>query len=185
MSERQTIPVVPLRGAVVFPGVTVPISVGRASTLKAVEEAAKHNQRLFAVAQRENVDRPTGEQLHGMGVIARIVHAQRTPNGVQLLLEGLERARAIEYREGDFISAVTLGVQDVPPPRLDDPNFAALFRETRERAVELGKRRGVPDAIAARVVEDVKEPGAFADVVAGYLELELSEKQELLETTAI
>jgi len=185
MSERQTLPVVPLRGAVVFPGVTVPISVGRASTLRAVEEAGKHNQRLFAVAQRENVDRPTGDQLHGMGVVARIVHAQRTPNGLQLLLEGLERARAIEYREGEFISAVTLGVQDVPPPRLDDTNFAALFRETRERAVELGKRRGVPDAIAARIVEDIKEPGAFADVVAGYLELDLSEKQELLETTAV
>jgi ATP-dependent Lon protease len=186
MSERQTLPVVPLRGAVVFPGVTVPISVGRASTLRAVEEAAKHDQRVFAVAQRENVEKPTGEQLYGMGVIARIVHVQRTPNGLQLLLEGVERARAIEFREGgDHISAVVLNVQDVPPPRQDDPNFAALFRETRERAVELGKRRGVPDAIAARIVEDVKEPGAFADVVAGYLDLPLADKQELLETTAI
>src|SRR5215510_9843180 len=79
MSERQTLPVVPLRGAVVFPGVTVPISVGRASTLRAVEEAAKHNQRLFAVAQRENVDKPKGEHLYAMGVVARIVHMQRTP----------------------------------------------------------------------------------------------------------
>ncbi|HEX4352008.1 MAG TPA: LON peptidase substrate-binding domain-containing protein, partial [Polyangiales bacterium] len=185
MSERQTLPVVPLRGAVVFPGVTVPISVGRASTLRAVEEATKTNQRLFAVAQRENVDKPKGDQLYGMGVIARIVHVQRTPNGLQLLLEGLERANAIEYREGEFMSAVVLNVQDVPPPRVDDPNFAALFRETRERAVELGKRRGVPDAIAARIVEDVKEPGAFADIVAGYLELELADKQELLATTAV
>jgi ATP-dependent Lon protease len=177
---------VPLRGAVVFPGVTVPISVGRASTLRAVEEAAKNGQLVFAVAQRENVDKPTGEQLYGMGVVARIVHVQRTPNGLQLLIEGVERARSIEYREGgDFISAVVLSVQDVPPPRLDDPNFAALFRETRERAVELGKRRGVPDNIAARIVEDIKEPGAFADIVAGYLELPLADKQELLETTAI
>jgi ATP-dependent Lon protease len=177
---------VPLRGAVVFPGVTVPITIGRASTLRAVEEAAKHDQRLFAVAQRENVDKPKGEQLYGMGVVARIVHMQRTPNGLQLLLEGLGRGRVIEYREeGEFMSAVVLGVQDVPPPRADDANFTALFRETRERAVELGKRRGVPDAIAARIVEDVKEPGAFADVVAGYLELELAEKQDLLETSAV
>ena len=106
MSERQTIPVVPLRGAVVFPGVTVPVSIGRASTLRAVEESAKHNQLLFAVAQRENVDRPSGEQLYSMGTIARVVHLQRTPNGLQLLLEGLERARVIEYRDaGEYLTA--------------------------------------------------------------------------------
>ena len=186
MSERQTIPVVPLRGAVVFPGVTVPISIGRAATLRAVEEASKNNQLLFAVAQRENVDRPTGDHLHSMGVLARVVHMQRTPNGLQLLLEGLERARVIEYREAnDHMNAVVLTVQDVPPPQADDPTFVALFKETRVRAAELGKRKGVPDNIAARVLDDVKSPGAFADVVAGYLELNLADKQELLETTAV
>ena len=186
MSERQTIPVVPLRGAVVFPGVTVPISIGRASTLRAVEEAAKHNQVLFAVAQRENVDRPTGDNLYSMGVLARVVHLQRTPNGLQLLIEGLDRARVIEYRDaGEHLQAVVLKVQDVPPPQADDPTFVALYKETRVRAVELGRRRGVPDNIASRVVEDVKDPGAFADVVAGYLELDLADKQDLLETTAV
>ena len=186
MSERQTIPVVPLRGAVVFPGVTVPISIGRASTLRAVEEAAKHNQVLFAVAQRENVDRPTGDNLYSMGVLARVVHLQRTPNGLQVLLEGLDRARVIEYRDGgEYMQAVVLKVQDVPPPQAEDPTFVALYKETRVRAVELGKRRGVPDQIAARVVEDAKDPGTFADIVAGYLELPLADKQELLETTAV
>jgi ATP-dependent Lon protease len=186
MSERQTIPVVPLRGTVVFPGVTVPISIGRAATLRAVEEASKNGQLLFAVAQRENVDRPTGDHLHTMGVLARVVHLQRTPNGLQLLIEGLERARVVEYREAnDHLNAVVLKVQDVPPPQAEDPTFVALFKETRVRAVELGKRKGVPDNIAARVLDDVKDPGAFADVVAGYLELNLPDKQELLETTAI
>jgi len=186
MSERQTIPVVPLRGTVVFPGVTVPISIGRASTLRAVEEAAKHNQVLFAVAQRENVDRPTGDNLYSMGVLARVVHLQRTPNGLQLLLEGLDRAHVIEYRDaGEYIQAVVSKTADIPPPHPDDPTFVALYKETRVRAVELGKRRGVPDAIASRVVDDVKDPGAFADVVAGYLELPLADKQDLLETTAV
>jgi len=186
MSERQTLPVVPLRGAVVFPGVTVPISVGRATTLRAVEEAAKHNQLLFAVAQRENVDRPTSEQLYSMGVVARVVHLQRTPNGVQLLIEGVERARAIEFRSGaEFMSAVVLTVQDVPPPQLDDATFVALFKETRQRASELGRRRGVPDSVTARVLEEATSPSGFADVVAGYLDVSLADKQELLETTAV
>src|SRR5262249_29909983 len=108
------------------------------------------------------------------------------PNGLQLLLEGVDRARVIEYRDaGEYLNAVVLKVQDIPAVQPDDPTFAALFKETRVRAVELGKRRGVPDTIASRIVDDVKEPGAFADLVAGYLELELPEKQELLETTAV
>jgi ATP-dependent Lon protease len=186
MSERQTIPVVPLRGAVVFPGVTVPVSIGRASTLRAVEESAKHSSLLFAVAQRENVDKPTGDQLHSMGTVARVVHLQRTPSGLQLLLEGLERARVIEYRDaGEYMQATVLSVQSVPPPQADDPTFVALLKETRVRAVELGKRRGVPDTIATRIVDEVKEPGPFADLVAGYLDIELADKQELLETTAV
>jgi len=186
MSERQTIPVVPLRGAVVFPGVTVPISIGRASTLRAVEEATKNNQLLFAVAQRENVDRPTGDHLYSMGVVARVVHLQRTPNGLQLLIEGIDRARAVEYRDaGEHMDAVVLTVQDVPPPDAEDPTFAALLKETRVRALELGKRRGVPDAIASRVLDDVKGPGPFSDLVAAHLEIELAEKQDLLETTAV
>ncbi len=186
MSERQTLPVVPLRGAVVFPGVTLPISVGRSFSLRAIEHAAKTDQRLFVVAQRENVDRPGKEQLYTMGVIARIAHAQRGQKGVQLLVEGLERATAIEFRDvDDRVEAVVLPVQEVPPPSLEDPNFTALFRETRDRAIELGKKRGVPDAMLARIVDEVKEPGGFADLVAGHMELGLSEKQELLETTIV
>ncbi|HKP62325.1 MAG TPA: endopeptidase La [Polyangiales bacterium] len=186
MSERQTLPVVPLRGAVVFPGVTLPISVGRSFSLRAIEHASKHDQRLFVVAQRENVDKPEARHLYSMGVIARITHAQRGQKGVQLLVEGLERARVIEYREvDDRVEAVVLPVQEVPPPDAGDPNFVALFRETRERAIDLGKKRGVPDALLARIVDEVKEPSGFADLVAGYLELGLAEKQELLETTAV
>jgi ATP-dependent Lon protease len=166
--------------------VTLPISVGRSFSLRAIEHATKHDQRLFVVAQRENVDKPESKHLYPMGVIARITHAQRGQKGVQLLVEGVERARAIEYREvDDRLEAVVLPVQEVPPPNPDDPNFVALFRETRERAIELGKKRGVPDAMLARIVDEVKDPSGFADLVAGHMELGLAEKQELLETTAV
>jgi ATP-dependent Lon protease len=186
MAERQTLPVVPLRGAVVFPGVTVPIVVGRAFTLRAIEDAAAHGQRFFAVAQRENVDKPSASELHDTGVIARIAHAQRGHNGVQLLVEGLERAKVIEYRDaGDHLNAIVMPLSDVPPLRSDDPSFVALFKEARERAIELGRKRGVPDQILDRIVEQVASPGAFSDMVAAHLELETLEKQELIETTNV
>src|SRR3954471_21246711 len=107
MSDRQTLPVVPLRGTVIFPGLTVPIAIGREATLRAIEAAGKTDQRVFAVAQRENVEKPSAENLYTLGVIARISQIQRTQSGVQLLLEGETRASAIEYRPGeDLMQAV-------------------------------------------------------------------------------
>jgi ATP-dependent Lon protease len=170
---------------VVFPGVTVPISIGRPFTLKAVDEAMKGDHRVLAVAQRQNVEKPDSADLYETGVIARISHIQRGQNGVQLLLEGVQRAKVIEYRSGESPSAVVMPLQDVPVLFPEDPNFLALFKETRERAVELGKERGVPEEFLSRLIEQVTVPGAFSDMVAAHLEIELADKQELLETTSV
>jgi len=88
MAERRTLPVLPLRGTVIFPGITVPIGVGRPGTLRAIETAIKGDHLIFTVAQRENVDEPAPEQLYTMGVIGRIGQVQRGLGGVQLLLQG-------------------------------------------------------------------------------------------------
>ena len=88
MAERRTLPVLPLRGTVIFPGITVPIGVGRPATLRAIETALKGDHLIFTVAQRENVDEPAPEQLYTMGVIGRIGQVQRGLGGVQLLLQG-------------------------------------------------------------------------------------------------
>ena len=66
-----------------------------------------------------------------------------------------------------------------------DPAFAALYKETRERAMELGERRGLPEEVLHQVLDSVTEPGRFADLVAGYVELPVSEKQALLETLGV
>ena len=72
MGQRQTLPVLPLRGTVIFPGLTAPISAGRPGTLRAIESALKGDRLVFAVAQRDNTDEPTPDILYSMGVIARI-----------------------------------------------------------------------------------------------------------------
>jgi ATP-dependent Lon protease len=186
MTERQTLPVVPLRGTVIFPGVTVPVAIGREATLRAVEAAAHGDQLVFAVAQRENVEKPAPSHLYQMGVVAKISQMQRTSSGVQLLLEGEWRATAIEYRPGDdYMRAVCLPVREVPPPDAHDPSFLALHDELRARAGELAKKRGVPDQILAKILQTVTEPGAFVDLAAGYLELATEERQALLEITVL
>ena len=82
MAQRQTLPVLPLRGTVIFPGLTQPIAAGRPSTLRAIEAALKGDRLVFAVAQRDNTEEPTADILYSMGVIARIGQIQRGLGGV-------------------------------------------------------------------------------------------------------
>ncbi|MBC8086331.1 MAG: endopeptidase La [Phycisphaerae bacterium] len=186
MGQRQTLPVLPLRGTVMFPGITAPISAGRPSTLHAIEAALKDNRLVFAVAQRDNSEEPTPGILFNTGVIARIGQIQRGLGGVQLLLQGEQRATALQYVDADgHMSAVIVPAEEMMPLDLKDPAFEALHKETRERAAELGEKRGLPEEVVHQVLDSVDDAGKFSDLVAGYIELSVSEKQGLLETLSV
>jgi ATP-dependent Lon protease len=184
MAERYTLPVLPLRETVVYPGVAVPISAGRAGTVEAVQEALDGDRRLFAVAQKENVDDPSPDVLYTVGTIIRIIQTHRVRGGVQLLVQGEGRAQALSYEaEGEgMLHAVVLEMERQPSQNPENPAFLALNQELRERAAELGTRRGVPAEALNQLIQGVDEPGAFADLVSFYLELETEDKQALLET---
>jgi ATP-dependent Lon protease len=183
MSERLTLPVLPLRDMVLFPGVTAPLGAGRPATLRAIETALKHpSRRIFAVAQRENVDVVTPAGLHGMGTIARVGQVQRGLGGVQLVLNGEARAVALHYRETDgYLEAELKEAEELPPLNPEDPGFVALYREARQRAAELGQKSGLPEDVVNQVLEGVTDPGRFADLVAGYIDVKPAERQALLE----
>ena len=186
MSTRQTLPVLPLRGTVIFPGLTAPIAAGRPGTLRAIEAALKGDRLVFAVAQRDNSEEPTSDILYSMGVVARIGQVQRGLGGVQLLLQGEQRATALQFTQGDgFLSAVVMDTEEMSPLDDTDAAFEALHKEIRERAAELGERRGLPEEVVRQVLDSVTEPGKFADLVAGYIELTVPEKQGLLETLSV
>src|SRR3954468_11525136 len=186
MATRQTLPVLPLRGTVIFPGLTAPIAAGRPGTLRAIEAALKGDRLVFAVAQRDNTDEPTPEILYSMGVIARIGQIQRGLGGVQLLLQGEQRATAIQYVMTDnYLSAVVSPVEEMAPVNENDPAFVALYKEIRERAAELGERRGLPEEVVHQVLDAVTDAGRFSDLVAGYIERPVAERQGLLENLSV
>ena len=186
MAQRQTLPVLPLRGTVIFPGLTQPIAAGRPGTLRAIEAALKADRLVFAVAQRDNTDEPSPDILYSMGVIARIGQVQRGLGGVQLLLQGEQRATSLQYTTTDnYLAAVTVPVEEMNPLDEHDPAFEALHKEARERAAELGEKRGLPEEVVHQVLDSVTESGKFADLVAGYIDLSVPEKQGLLETLSV
>jgi ATP-dependent Lon protease len=186
-ADRRQIPVLPLRNLVLFPGVTVPIGVARPATLRAIESVLKTEDRLiFAVSQIDGGEAVDPETLHTMGTIARIGHVQRGLGGIQLLLHGEQRATVLQYKKNEhFIEALVHSAADLPPTDPDDPAFAALHKELRERAAELGEKTGIASDIVEQVMQNVGEAGPLADLVAGYLDIPINERQALLETLGV
>lgn len=184
MEERFSLPVLPLRDTVVYPGVAVPISAGRTGTIEAAQQALEGDRRLFAVAQQDNLEDPDPQILFAVGTVVRVIQTHRVRGGVQLLVQGEGRARARAYiNEGEAMLRATLvSLERKGPANSQDPAFLALDTELRERAAELSARRGVSSEAVNQLIEGVDDPGAFADLVVFYLDLDTSKKQKLLET---
>ncbi len=187
MTEAITLPVIPLRDEVLFPHVTAPIAAGRPGTLKAIEAAIQDNaKQVFVVAQREPQLEATADALYTFGTIARIEQLQRGLAGFQLLLTGEARGIAVRYSDTDgYLQAVVREAEEMPPLAAEDPAFAALYREVRQRSAELGQKTGLPRDAVQRVLSVHDEPGRFADLVASYLEGPVSDRQNLLETLSV
>jgi ATP-dependent Lon protease len=184
--ERKVLPVIALRDTVVFPGLTVPLGVGRTASIKALEAARQGDGLVLCVAQRENSENPSFDQLYTMGTLTRVVRVTAGSGGLNVILTGEKRATAIQFRDGaGFAEATAVPVDDMPPLDAEDAAFVALFRELKERSHELGQLRGVPEAALREVLDGATSPGAFADRVAGYLEVPAAEKQMLLETLGV
>ena len=187
MSDRMTLPVLPLRDAVLFPGVATPIGAGRPATLRAIEAALKNpDRKVFAVAQKENIDQVTPGVLYTTGTIARISQVQRNLGGVQLVVHGDTRGTAVHYTETNgYLEATVRETPDLAPLNEKDAAFVALHREVRERAAELGQKSGLPTEVVQQVLQGVSDPGALSDLVAGHLDIQSLERQQLLETFAV
>ena len=187
MTDQLMIPVLPLRDAVLFPGIALPIGAGRPSTLRAIEAALRAPEPLvLAVAQRQNVDDVSPEGLYSVGTIARLGQVQRSLSGMQLVLHGERRGVALRYQERDgYYVATAITAADQNPTDPSNAAFVALFREARERAIELAKRAGLPEELVQQVISIAAEPSRFADLVSAYVELPTADRQKLLELLSV
>jgi ATP-dependent Lon protease len=184
----ENLPVIPLRNVVLFPGVTLPITVSRPETLRAVEAAMRSPDRLvFAVAQRQGGEDVAPEGLYTIGTLARIGAIQRGIGGVRILLEGRSRGIALRVARGKdgFFEAMVNEATELSAIDPEDPAFVALHREVRTRAAELARKREVPEEVIAQMLAEVTEPGRLADLVASFLEIPIEERQALLEALSI
>src|SRR5206468_4188638 len=128
----------------------------------------------------------TSEGLYTIGTIAKVGQLQRGLAGMQLLLHGERRGIAMHISEKNgYLEAIVREAEEMQPLNAEDPAFIGLYREVRERAAELGQKSGLPEEVVQQVLQGVNEPGALADLVAGHLDIQSLERQQLLETLAV
>ncbi|MES2878231.1 MAG: endopeptidase La [Pseudomonadota bacterium] len=174
--------IVPVRNMVLFPGMIVPISIGRESSIAAAQQAVKAGRPVGILMQRNaEVDAPGAEDLSPVGTVASILRYVTTPDGTHhIICQGQQRFRVLGYLAGfPFTVARVERIADIDV--VLDKEIEARFLRLKERAVEvLQLLPQVPQEMIS-TIQGVEAPGVLADVVAGYVDIKAPEKQALLE----
>ena len=178
----RIVPLLPLRDIVVFPHMVVPLFVGRARSIQALEDAMGSDRELLLCAQREaGEDEPKEDGIHGVGTLGSIIQLLRLPDGtVKVLVEGKTRARILRFVSQDLFFACEIETLTEPPD--ETVESAALVRTMHsafEKYVKLNKR--VPPE-TLNTVNAITDAGRLADTIVAHLNLKLDERQEILET---
>jgi ATP-dependent Lon protease len=177
----ETLILVPLRSAVLFPGVVMPIAIGRPSSIRAIEEAVRREQPVGFVLQRDpNEDAPGLDGLRAVGTSADLLRIIAGEAGRQVLVRGRRRVRILEMLASEpyFVARVE-AVPEVAPESAELRARVLNLREEATRAIGL-LPRPVPELAA--LVERIEDPSLLVDLVSSSLDIPAEEKQELLET---
>jgi ATP-dependent Lon protease len=174
--------IVPVRNMVLFPGLLAPIAIGRQSSIAAAKYAVKHELPIGVVMQRNPLaDSPVADDLFSVGTVASILRYVTSPEGTHhIICQGQHRFRVKEYVFGyPFIVARTEPV--VEPSSADDKEIEALFKHLKERSFEAMQLLPEVPLEMVNAVENIDDPATLADLVAGYIDINVTEKQTLLE----
>ena len=180
-SDTRRLPMMPIRDVVIFPYMMTPFVVGRDSSVRALEEALAGDKKIFLATQHDaSVDEPRPDEIYSVGTIANIVQSLKLPDGnIKVLVEGVERAKVVSVGEDEgFFRAVVRTFQYRVEPGTQLDALTSRVTSLFEQYVKLSQNLNYETMIAAIRVD---EPGKLADTVGANLQLNIEEKQELLE----
>ncbi len=183
------LPLLPLRDVVVFPHMVIPLFVGRAKSIKALETAMAADRRIMLVAQKTAAkDEPSAQDMFDIGCVASILQMLKLPDGtVKVLVEGVQRAAVLKIVDGEEHFTAHVEPTAVEAERVvdDSTEIEALRRalmQQFDQYVKLNKK--IPSEILTSI-SSIDEPGRLADTIAAHLPLKLDDKQEVLNLTPI
>ena len=183
-SDDGLLPVLPLRDVVVYPHLVIPLFVGRAKSVKALEIASEGNKQILLVAQKSaNKDEPDADDLYEVGTIATVLQMLKLPDGtVKVLVEGVQRAKVTGFIETEECFAARA---ELIAESISDIEIQALMRTVFaqfDQYVKLNKK--IPPEILTSL-SGIDEAGRLADTIAAHLTLKLDEKQKILEMFSV
>ncbi|MGF9963364.1 endopeptidase La [Bacillus rhizoplanae] len=184
-ANERIVPLLPLRGVLVYPTMVLHLDVGRDKSIQALEQAAVDENIIFLAMQKDvNIDDPKEDDIYKVGTLAKIKQMLKLPNGtMRILVEGLHRVEMTEFiEEEDVITANVRTLMEEEEGDLEEKALMRTLIEYFEQYIKLSKK--VSDETFVTVV-DVDEPGRLADLVASHLPLKMKQKQEILEITAV
>ncbi|MBO0716221.1 MAG: endopeptidase La [Rhizobiales bacterium] len=177
--------IVPVRNTVLFPGLVLPITLGRPKSIAAAQQAVRDQRQVGILLQRAaEVEDPTAIDMHRMGVLANVVRYITTPDGSHhLVCQGEQRFQIVEYLSGwPFLVARVLRI---PEPEIRTPEIEARFVNLKAQAVEAVELLPQAPAELVAAIQSIEAAPALADLSAAYMDIKPEEKQEILETVDI
>ena len=185
-TEREipadAIAIVPVRSLVLFPGMVIPVTLGRPRSIAAAQDAVRAEKQIGVLTQRDaTVDEPGEIDLYRIGTVANVVRYLTGKDGSHhAVSQGEQRFRVVEFLHGwPFLVA---RIERIAPQEADSAQIQARFLNLKRQALEaLELLPQVPQEMVQQI-NAISDPGALADIVAAYLDLTIEEKQEVLET---
>jgi ATP-dependent Lon protease len=177
--------IVPVRNMVLFPGLVLPITLGRPKSIAAAQQAVRDQRQVGILLQRAaEVEDPAAIDMHRMGTLANVVRYITTPDGSHhLVCQGEQRFQIVEYLSGwPFLVARVLRV---PEPETRTPEIEARFVNLKAQAVEAVELLPQAPAELVAAIQSIEAAPALADLSAAYMDIKPEEKQEILETVDI
>jgi len=176
----QEYPLLPLRDVVVFPHMVVPLFVGREKSIQALEAAMEGSKEILLVAQRDaSTDEPGPDDVFDMGTLATVLQMLRLPDGtVKVLVEGNARAAISNITEAEYLSGGATLMDEESLPEREEKVLLQTLTEEFEKYVKLSRK--VPSEVSSALT-GIEELERLADTMAAHLEMNIPEKQELLE----
>jgi len=182
----DVLPILPLRNTVLFPGVVIPITVGRNRSLKLVQEVYKKNKILGAIAQRDGtIEDPELDDLYRIGTVAQILKILEMPDGsTSVIIQGRKR-----FKLNDLLTEKPYHVARITPLEDDEDEPAgeakAVAAALKELAIKIIKLSSNIPTEATFAVKNIESPSFLVNFLASNSELSLKQKQELLETDSV
>jgi ATP-dependent Lon protease len=174
-------PIIPVRGLVLFPGVILPITLGRSMSIAAAQEAARNERPVGILLQRDaETETPAPEDLHWVGTVASILRYITAPNGEHhIVCQGEQRFRVAQFLDG--YPYMVGRVERIEQPETSSKEVEAKMLTLKERAVEALQLSSQAPAELIAAVQGAQSASPLADLVTHFMDAQLEEKQAILE----